>query len=137
MLHRLELFQYKVLRWIAKCSSYVSGLQSLKMLPICYSLIRDDIIFLWKLYNGAIDVQYNFPSISLPTRSSSNGLFQVPSSRKVSTANNFFIRATRAANELLWLKIISFDMSLIMLKHSLFKYLFARTCDFYNLNNSR
>ena len=28
MLHQLELFQYKVLRWITNCSSYVSGLQS-------------------------------------------------------------------------------------------------------------
>ena len=49
MLHQLDLFQYKVLRWITNCSSYVSGLQSLKMLPVCYCLIRDDIVFLWKL----------------------------------------------------------------------------------------
>ena len=78
----------------------------------------------------------NIPSVSLPTRSSSIGLFQIPSSRKISTDDNFFIRSTRAANELIWLKIISFDMSLTTLKHSLSKYLLARTYDFYNLNNS-
>ena len=59
MLHQLELFQYKVLSWITNCSSYVSGLQSLKMLPLCYCLIRDDIVFIWKLCNGAIDVHCN------------------------------------------------------------------------------
>ena len=136
MLHQLELFQYKVLRWITNCSSYVSGLQSLKMLPVCYCLIRDDIVFLWKLCNGAIDVHCSIPSVSLPTRSSSIGLFQIPSSRKIFTDDNFFIRSTRAANELIRLKIISFDMSLTTLKHSLSKYLLARTYDFYNLNNS-
>ena len=78
MLHQLELFQYKVLRWITNCSSYVSGLQSLKILPVCYCLIRDDIVFLWKLCNGAIDVHCNMPSVSLPSGTSSIGLFQIP-----------------------------------------------------------
>ena len=136
ILHQLELFQYKVFRWITNCSSYVSGLQSLKMLPVCYCLVREDMVFLWKLCNGAIDVHWAIPSISLPTRSSSNGLFQIPSSHKISTNDNFFIRATRTANELLRLKIISFDMSLLSFKLSLSKYLIARTCNFYNLNNS-
>ena len=36
MLHQLELFQHKVLRWINNRSSYVSGLQALKILPVCY-----------------------------------------------------------------------------------------------------
>ena len=136
MLHQLELFQYKVFRWITNCSSCVSGLQSLNMLPVCYCMIRDDIVFLWKLCKGAIEVHCNIPSVSLPTRSSSIGLFQIPSSRKISTDDNFFIRSTRAANEITRLKIISFDMSLTTLKHSLSKYPFARTYDFYNLNNS-
>ena len=130
MLHQLQLFQYKVLRWITNCSLYVSGLQSLKMLPVCYCLIRDDIVFLWKLCNGAIDVHCNIPSVSLPTRSSSIRLFQIPS-RKIFTDDNFFIRSTRAANELIRLKIISYDMSLTTLKYSLSKYLLATTYDFY------
>ena len=134
MLHQLELFQYKVLRWITNCSSYVSGLQSLKMLPLCYCLVRDDIVFLWKICNGAIDVHCNITSISLPLRSSSIGLFKIHSSPKISTDANFLIRSTRAANELIRLKII--DMSLITLKHSLSKHLLARNYDFYNLNNS-
>ena len=95
-----------------------------------------EMTFLWKLCIGAIDVNCNIPSVSLPTRSSSIGLFQIPSSRKISTDDNFFIRSTRAANELIRLKIISYDMSLTTLKHSLSKYLLARTYDFYNLNIS-
>ena len=89
MLHQLERFQYKVLRWTIRCSSYVSGLESLQLFPVCYSLIRDDIVFLWKLYNGAVDVQCNFQFTSLPTRSSSNGLFRVPTARKVSSKDTF------------------------------------------------
>ena len=77
MLHQLELFQYKVLRWITNRSSYVSGLQALKMLPVCYCLIRDDIVFLWKLCNAGIIVHCNIPFLSLPTRSSSIGIFRL------------------------------------------------------------
>ena len=89
MLHQLKLFQFEVLRWIKTCFLFVSGLQSLKMLPVCHCLIRDDIVFLWKLCNGAIDALCHFPSISLPTQFSSNRLFQIPSSRKISTGDNF------------------------------------------------
>ena len=110
ILHQLERLQYKVLRWKIRCSSYVSGLESLQLLPVCDSLSRDDIVFLWKFYNDAVDVQCNFHFTSLPTRASSNGLFRVPTARKV--GDNIFIRATRAANKLIRLKIISFEMPL-------------------------
>ena len=136
MLHQFERLQYKLLRWIIRCSSYVSGLESLQLLPVCYSLIRGDIVLLWKLYNGAVDVQCNFQFTSLPTRSSSNGLFRVPTARKVSSEDNFFIRATRAANELIRLKIISFKMPLKTLKSSLIKYLKSRTSNYYDMNCS-
>ena len=135
-LHQLERFQYKVLCWTIRCSSYVSGLEFLQLLPVCYSLIRDDIVFLWKLYNGAVDVQCNFHFTCLATRSSLNGPFRVPAIRKVSSEDNFFIRATRAANELIRLKIISFEMPLKTLKFSLINYLKSRTSNYYNMNCS-
>ena len=34
MLHQLERFQYKFLRWIIRCSSFVSRLESLQLLPV-------------------------------------------------------------------------------------------------------
>ena len=108
----------------------------LSQFDLSYSTKRVDLI-LFDLFHSTHFMQShcNIPSVSLPTRSSSIGLFQIPS-RKISTDDNFFIRSTRAANELIRLKIISFDMSLTTLKHSLSKYLLARTYDFYNLNNS-
>ena len=136
MLQQLERFQYKVLRWIIRCSSYVLGIESLQLLLVCYSFIRDDIVFLWKLYNGAVDVQCNFHFTALPTRSSSNGLFRVSTARKVSSENNVFIRATRAANELIRLKIISFEIPLKTLKSSLINYLKSKTSNFYDMNCS-
>ena len=136
MLHQLERFQYNVLRWIIRCSSYVSGLESLQLLPVCYSLIRDDIVFLWKIYNGTVDVQCNFHFTSLTTRSYSNGLFCVPTARKVSSEDNIFIRATRALHELNQLKITSFEMPLKTLKSSLINYLKSRTSNYYDMNCS-
>ena len=62
---------------------------------------------------------------------SSHGSFQIPSSRKLSTDDIFFIRATRAANELNAADIITFDLN-----YSLFEYLKARTFKFCDLNKS-
>ena len=53
-------------------------------------------------------------------------LFQL-SSGKISTDDDFFIRAIRGAKELIRLKIISIDMSLLTLKYSLFENRIART----------
>ena len=101
MLHKFEHFLYKVPRWIIRCSSYISGLKFLQLFTVCYSLIRDDIDFLWKLYIGTVDLQSNFHFASLPSRSSSNGLFGVPTALKVSSEGKFSIRAIRAANALI------------------------------------
>ena len=66
-LKRMELSQYKAIRWIKACPSYVSGLWQLDSLPISYLIIRDDIILLWKLCNNQIDVDSNLATMSLPT----------------------------------------------------------------------
>ena len=80
---------------------------------MCYCLIRDDIVF------------YGSSEMELLLRIVFSLLFHCPT-----------IRATRAANELIQLKLISFEMSLLTLKHSLSKYVTASTYKFYNLNNS-
>ena len=74
-LKRMELFQYKAIRWIKTCPSYASGSSQLDLLPISYLFIRNDIILLWKLYNNQIDVDSNLATMSLPTRPSTNNLF--------------------------------------------------------------
>ena len=93
-LKRMELFQYKSIRWIKACPSYVSGLSQLDLLPISYLLIRDNIILLWKLFNNQIDVDSNLATMSLPTRYYTKNLFLVPKTHKFSSSDhNFFVRA--------------------------------------------
>ena len=77
---------------------------------VCYSLIRDDIVF----YGSSVMELLLCIVFSLLSHSPT-------------------IRATRAANELIRLKLISFDMSL--LPCFLSKYLIASTLKLCNLNN--
>ena len=95
------------------------------MLPVCYCLTKDDIV----VYGSSV-------TETLMHIVSSHGSFQIPSSRKLSTDDIFFIRATRAANELNAADIITFDISLLTLNYSLFEYLKARPFKFCNLNKS-
>ena len=101
--------------------SFVSGLSQLDLLPISHLLIRDDIIFLWKLYNNQMDVDSNPNTISLPTRSATNNLFVVPKTHKFWSDQNFFMQAPRTANELTRQQIISFEMPLGIFKSTLNK----------------
>ena len=135
-LKRMELFQYKAIRWIKACPFYVSGLSQLDLLPISYLLIRDDIILLWKLYNNQIDVDSNLATMSLPTRSSTNNLFVVPKTLKFSSDHNFFVRAPRAANELIRQQIISFKMHLDIFKSALNKFLTFKSKSTFNIDHS-
>ena len=135
-LKRMEHFQYKAIRWIKACPSYVSGLSQLDLLPISYLLIRDDIILLWKLYNNQIDVDSNLATMSLPTRSSTNNLFVVPKTLKFSSDNNFFVRAPRAANELIRQQMISFEMPLEFFKSALNKFLTFKSISIFIINHS-
>ena len=43
---RLEKFQYNVLKWMFSSEDYVSSLLQLQFLPICYQLIKADVILL-------------------------------------------------------------------------------------------
>ena len=124
---RMERFQYKAIRWTKACPSYVSGLSQPDLLPIAYLLIRNDIILLWKLYNNQIDVDFNIATMSLPTQYSTNNLFVVPKTHKFSNDHNFFVRAPRAANELICQRIISFEMPLGISKSALNKFLTFKT----------
>ena len=135
-LKRMELFQYKAIRRIKACPSYVSRLSQLDLLPIPYLLIREDIILLWKLYNNQIDVDSNLATMSLPTRSSTNNLFVVPKIHKFSSDHNFFVRAPRAANELIRQQIISFGMRLGIFKSALNKFLTFKSKSTFNIDHS-
>ena len=106
------------------------------LLPISYLLIREDIIFLWKLYNNQIDVDSKVAAISIPTRSSTNNLFVVPKTHKFSDDHNFFVRAPRTANELIRQQIISFEMPLGVFKSALNKLLKFKTKSIFHIDHS-
>ena len=135
-LRQLENFQYKVIRWISKTSSLVSALIHLGILPICYQIVKNDAILLWKLCNNSVDLDNNIMNSNLCTRSSSNGLFYIPKSNKFSTNDNFYIRAARSANELINLKIVSFDMPLDIFKSCINRFLTDKTANCFNIDHS-
>ena len=74
--------------------------------------------------------------MSLPTRSSTNNFFVVPKTHKFSSDHNFFVRAPRAANELIRQRIISFEMPLGIFKSALNNFLTFKTKSTFNIDHS-
>ena len=132
---RLEKFQYKVLKWMFSSEDYVSGLLQLQFLPICYQLIKADVILLWKIYNSDVDCEYCPSNVASCTRASSANQFIIPDTKKLGSNANFFVRATRSVNFLLSQNVISLTMSLSSLKLSLDCYFSMLTKNF-NIDNS-
>ena len=77
-LKSLESFQKKVLHWILPSLDYVSALQSLDVLPICFQLIKIDLILLWKIQHNQIDIHHKLSFSQQQTRSQARCLFVVP-----------------------------------------------------------
>ena len=112
-MRKLEKFQSRVFRWIISDLDYVSKLQRLSFLPVCYQKIESDMVLFWKMMNKqAEEVESEIQSSFFNTRSSTLGLPIVPKTQKFCSEDNFFVRATRRANELLTLNVIKFDMPL-------------------------
>ena len=111
-MRKLEKFQSRVFRWIISDPDYVSKLQRLSFLPVCYQKIESNMILLWKTINKQAEVESKIQRCFFNTRSSTLGLFSVPKTKKFCSEDNFFVRATRCANELLKPNVIKFDMPL-------------------------
>ena len=75
---KLEKFQMKVLNWIGSERDYVSALKLHGWLPICHQMIIAEVVLLWKLCYALVDIGYNLQFSSRPTRSSTQGLLEVP-----------------------------------------------------------
>ena len=111
-MQKLQNFQQKILKWICSNTDYVSALLQLDMLPLCFQMIKNDLVLLWKLHNNHIGVDHPLSVTNQVSRFSPHGFFNIPRNKKVSSDANFFVRATRAANELLRLQIVNFMMPL-------------------------
>ena len=106
-MRKLEKFQSRVFGWINSDRDYVSNLQRFSFLPVCYQKIESDIVLLWKMINKQAEVEGETPCSSFNTRSSTLGLFSVPKTQKFCSEDNFFVRATKCANELLKLMLLN------------------------------
>ena len=109
-MRKLEKFRSRVFRWIIFDLDYVSKLQRLSFLPVCYQKIDSDMVLLWKMINKQAEVESEIQSSCFNTRSSTLGLFSVPKTQKFCSEDNFFLRANRCANELLKPNVSKFYM---------------------------
>ena len=62
--------------------------------------------------NKQAEVESEIQNSFFNTRSSAIGLFSVPKTQKFCSEDNFFVRATRCAVELLKLKVFKFEIPL-------------------------
>ena len=134
----LENFQKKVLRWICYRLDYECTLERLDLLPICYQLVRADVILLWKKVNKRVDFHYAMllEQKCNPTRLSRLDLFEISYSSKWKSIEKFCIRAPWISNVLLADKISDFNWPLEKFKHALSEFLKSLTRTNNNYNNT-
>ena len=90
-LRRLESFQKRVLKCVSNSNDYDKCLEILNKLPICYELIRTDVILLWKLWHQKVDFTVGLELIKSTnfTRSASTNQFAFDNTRRFKSDNNF------------------------------------------------
>ena len=112
-LQKLEKYQYRCLKWVLNCKkSYLESLKVLDILPFSFQLIRTELLLLWKLLNGFIDSNLNANFVCSTSRTHQlQGHLEISKNRKFETEEHFLNRSQRAANHLMRMKILDFDMS--------------------------
>ena len=72
------------------------------VIPVCYQLILNDVVFFSKLLNGDVDLNpFNFVSILQPKaslRSADKSLFVCRHSKKFTSSKNYFQRVVEDVN---------------------------------------
>ena len=68
------------------------------------------MVLLWKMIKKQAGVESEIQNSFFNTMSLTLGLLSVPKTQKFCSEDNYFVRATRCANELLKLNVIKFDM---------------------------
>ena len=91
----LENFQKKGLRWICPGLDYDCTLERLDLLPICYQLVRAEVIVPWTIVNKRVDFHFAMPLKQKcnQTRNSPLDLFEISYSSKWKSLEKFCIRA--------------------------------------------
>ena len=115
--------------------SYLECLKVLNILPVSFQLIKTDLLLLWKLLNGFIDSNLNATFVTLSSRNHNFGHFEISKNRKFKTDENFLNRSQRAANHLMRMKIIDFDMSKRLFTYAIDQFLITRI-EYFDQENS-
>ena len=127
------------MKWVFPSNDYVSSLKSLKLLPICFQVLRIDILLLWKIFNKKVVIPHDFAYKSRCTRSGTLKLFELEHNQKFKTNDGFFPRSKRASNEFIRLGVIDFEMPYTLLvqrldtyfKNKLHSFSLRNSCSFY------
>ena len=139
-LQKLEKFQHRCLKWVLNCKkSYLERLKVLDILSVSFQLIRTDLLHLWKLLNAFIDSNLNTNFVCSTSRTHQFGHFEVSKNKKFKTDEHFLNRCQQAANHLMRMNIIDFDMSKRQFTYAIDQFLRTRiesfdpdnSCSFY------
>ena len=93
------------------------------------------MIFLLKLANGFIESILNATFICSTSRTHQFGHFEISKNKKYKTYEHFFNRSQRAANHLMRMKIIDFDMSKRQFTYAIDQFLRTRS-EYFDRENS-
>ena len=135
-LRKLEKFQHRCLKWVLNCKkSYLECLKVLDILPVSFQLIRTDLLLLWKLLNGFIDSKLNATFVCSTSSTHQSRHFGISKNKKFKTDEHFLDRCQRAANHLMRMKIIDFDISKRQFTYAIDQFLRTRI-EYFELDNS-
>ena len=84
------------------------------------------------MINKQAEVESEIQNSFFNTRSLTFELFSVPKTQKFCSEDNFFVRATKCANELLKLNVIKFDMPLGIFRTKVHIFLVRKLTYFNN-----
>ena len=111
-MRKLANFQSRFFRWIISDRDYVFALQRPSFLSFFYQKILRDMVLLEKMIINQAQLKSEIQNSFFNTKPSTLGLFSVPKTQKFCCEDNFFVMASRCANELLELNVNKFDMPL-------------------------
>ena len=98
-------------------------------------LLKTDLLLLWNLLNGFIDSNLKAIFVTSTSRIHHFSHFEISKNRKFKTEENFWNRSQRAANHLMRMKIIDFDMPKCQFTYAIDQLLRTRI-KYFDLENS-
>ena len=96
------------IKYVLNCE--ISYLESLEVFDIMTVYFRTDLLLLWKILNGFIDSNLSATFVCSTSRAHHFGHYEISKNKKFRMDEHFLNRSQRAANHLMRMKIINFDI---------------------------